>query len=199
MFFACQTVFSHCPLFAHAHVSAWHCWPYDRGQVTCSLCPSFCIVGSQTGPIHGGQGEPKEDAGYSIYSTWVGWMAHIRGLPWGAAGQVYVHTCLPDLRSLNRGFHWVQTTYSPSGLNTTSRSQGCILGAASENEEGRWNAHSNNRGGSATFHLPGSSSWVNQPSCLLHDLSQHTPVEWGCGEVKSHCACQLLSSVPGTL
>lgn len=38
-------------------------------------------------------------------------------------------------------------TERPDGLNSTSLSQGYVLGAASLSREGEWNAHSKDRGG----------------------------------------------------
>lgn len=121
---------------------------------------------------HRGQRKTEEGDRPLETGKWLAWYAReltCWGLSWVSTRQVDLCTHPLECWSWYRGLNWDQwptqgaltefsRVSSPGSLRTTSRSQGCTLGAASESEV-RQSLHSKDRG--AGGELPGSSPHVS--------------------------------------
>lgn len=162
-----------------------HCRPCDCGRVTCSLCLSV------TNWPHTQRW--RRDQGEASYSRWVGSIP--TRIILDSCKATYLHTCLPILKSLYGGFNWVLTRW-PQHYTIISRLYPWgIFWEWGRQGEGPFQR----RGSGCNPPLAGSSSHANQPTSLLNDFSQHISIKWVCHDVKSNCACKILSSVPGML
>lgn len=90
-----------CPDFPHGYL-------FSKTHLP-GLLAGLPIVGSQTTPIHGGQGDTKERGSRSQLAGLTSKGTCVRGLSWWAARSVDLPSCLPSLKSLYRTLNWVES------------------------------------------------------------------------------------------
>lgn len=90
---------------------------------------------------------------------------YLWGLSWAGVRQVDSHIYMQNLKRLIGALTKFSQVYHPDGLKTIFLSQNCILRATYGSGEGKWNSHSEDRGGEEerrSLPLPGPSimsSW----------------------------------------